>query len=197
MRNLTEDEVDNLFHNVLLLARAVETTIGELAAYSAGTINGEKDNQCFVGIFQNMPHLYNRRVIGWFRNDTDYSFPTISCELYIECDDKESIDIQRTARQFNGVITPIMSYGDGLYKFSTYSERYEIYEDSENTFEKNQIVIALAGYGPPRDKKMGNAFLYLGEIPNMKGHCAIVDRNGKTHWGWHIEDFRHPTEDEI
>ncbi len=45
--------------------------------------------------------------------------------------------------------------------------------------------------------KDGECLLYLGEIPNMPGHVAVVDWNGKVHWGYHMEDFRNPTEDEL
>jgi hypothetical protein len=31
--------------------------------------------------------------------------------------------------------------------------------------------------------------LFLGEIPNMPSHCAIVDRSGKTFYGYDIRDF--------
>jgi len=198
MRYLTEEEKDGYFIDFLVLAKAVETTLGELAAYCTGTPIEEKDNQCFVGIFQNMPNLYNRKVICWFSENVSWrNFPFINGECYIECNEKEAMEIQLLALKFNGVLTPILCYADGLYKFTTYTKHYEIDDEPENTFEKNQIVIALDGYGPPRDEYNNNVFLYLGEIPNMRGHCAVVDRNGKTHWGWHIENFRHPTEDEI
>ena len=39
--------------------------------------------------------------------------------------------------------------------------------------------------------------LYLGEIENMKGHIAVVKRNGKVMWGYHPYNFRPATEDEI
>ncbi len=44
--------------------------------------------------------------------------------------------------------------------------------------------------------KNGEPVLYLGEIRNMKGHGIFVKRNGEIHWGWHIERFRYPKEDE-
>ncbi len=43
-----------------------------------------------------------------------------------------------------------------------------------------------------------NWFIYLGEIPNMKGHCVIIGyESGKIYSGYHIENFRLPTEDEF
>lgn len=45
--------------------------------------------------------------------------------------------------------------------------------------------------------KEGDHMLFLGEIPNMKGHCAIVTRDGRVLWGYHTDDFRNPTEDEL
>ena len=47
----------------------------------------------------------------------------------------------------------------------------------------------------------GDLCLYLGEIPNMLGHCAVVtfDRRegGRVLWGCHLDSFRYATEDEL
>lgn len=59
---------------------------------------------------------------------------------------------------------------------------------------KNQIVIAKEDFAT---FKKGQPFLYLGEIIQMKGHCIVVDKEGKTHWGYHTENFRVPEEDEV
>jgi len=48
-----------------------------------------------------------------------------------------------------------------------------------------------------RPWKAGESFLFLGEIPNMKGHIAIIDTNGKIHWGYHPTEFRNPTPNEV
>ena len=41
-------------------------------------------------------------------------------------------------------------------------------------------------------------FIYLGEIPNMLGHCVVIGmKSEKIFMGYHIEDFRLPTEDEL
>lgn len=45
--------------------------------------------------------------------------------------------------------------------------------------------------------KRGESVLYLFEIKNMGGHCAVVDKAGRVHWGHHIEDFRVPEDSEI
>ena len=39
--------------------------------------------------------------------------------------------------------------------------------------------------------------LFLGEIPNMPGHCAVVSRAGHILWGLHLDLLRVATEDEI
>lgn len=40
--------------------------------------------------------------------------------------------------------------------------------------------------------------LFLGEIPNMKGHCVVVDnKTGQLYSGYHTEDFRELTEEEV
>jgi len=43
-----------------------------------------------------------------------------------------------------------------------------------------------------------NVFLYFGEIPNMKGHCVVCGHeSGKIYSGYHIENFRVATEEEV
>lgn len=36
----------------------------------------------------------------------------------------------------------------------------------------------------------GVHYLLMGEIRNMRGHCIIVDKQGKTWWGYHLENFK-------
>jgi hypothetical protein len=39
--------------------------------------------------------------------------------------------------------------------------------------------------------------VYLGEIPNMRGHGVFIGfKSGKTYSGFHIDQFRELTEDE-
>ena len=57
----------------------------------------------------------------------------------------------------------------------------ECYQDQDHTY-------------PFKD---GEHVLYLGEIENMPGHVTVVTRDGKVHWGYHPENFREPTEDEV
>ena len=43
-----------------------------------------------------------------------------------------------------------------------------------------------------------NFFIFLGEIPNMLGHCVIIGHeSGKIYSGYHTENFRLPTENEF
>lgn len=45
--------------------------------------------------------------------------------------------------------------------------------------------------------KHGESMLLLGEIHNMPGHVAVVNKKGKIFWGYHDDNFREPTEDEV
>jgi hypothetical protein len=45
--------------------------------------------------------------------------------------------------------------------------------------------------------KKGEVVLYLGEIRQMPGHVIVVKRNGQVFWGFHSENFRLATEDEV
>lgn len=44
--------------------------------------------------------------------------------------------------------------------------------------------------------KKGEIVLYLGEIPNMKGHI-VFGHKGKIYWGYHPERFIKIPEDEL
>jgi len=46
-------------------------------------------------------------------------------------------------------------------------------------------------YGPLLGKnwKKQNCFLFLGEVPNAQGHCAVVDTAGRVHWLYHMDEF--------
>ena len=68
----------------------------------------------------------------------------------------------------------------------------------------NSIVVAVVGNdyrdGTQRYHypwKKGDCLLYSGEIVNMPGHCIVSTKNGKIHWGFHTDNFRIATEDEI
>jgi hypothetical protein len=50
-----------------------------------------------------------------------------------------------------------------------------------------------SGYPFKRDEHL----LFLGEIANMPGHCAVVNRAGKVLWGYHTDNFRNPREEEL
>ena len=40
-------------------------------------------------------------------------------------------------------------------------------------------------------------YLFLGEIANMPGHCAVIGDNSVTYFGYHTENFIELTEDEL
>lgn len=40
-------------------------------------------------------------------------------------------------------------------------------------------------------------YLYLGEIPNMTGYCAVIDDTGHVEVGYHVGDFRELTDKEV
>jgi hypothetical protein len=44
----------------------------------------------------------------------------------------------------------------------------------------------------------GDLFVFLGEIPNMPGHCVVIDHStGKVYSGFHIENFHEVKPEEI
>jgi len=42
----------------------------------------------------------------------------------------------------------------------------------------------------------GDTVLMLGEVEQMPGHVAVVTKDGKTHFGYHAENFRKLTREE-
>jgi hypothetical protein len=45
--------------------------------------------------------------------------------------------------------------------------------------------------------RAGAAYIFLGEIPNMPGHCVVADhRSGQIYSGHHTEQFVELTEEE-
>jgi transcriptional regulator with XRE-family HTH domain len=68
----------------------------------------------------------------------------------------------------------------------------------QSPFKPMQIVIAKPVPKKWRYSwKTGESLLYLGEIKQMPGHVAVVDRKGKVHWGYHDDTFREPKETEV
>lgn len=44
----------------------------------------------------------------------------------------------------------------------------------------------------------GNTYVFLGEIPNMEGHCVIADaESGRIYSGYHSENFLELANDEV
>ena len=52
------------------------------------------------------------------------------------------------------------------------------------------------GYEDQYPFKPDTPLLFLGEIPNMPDHCAVVFK-GCIFWGFHTDNFRLATEDEL
>ncbi len=59
------------------------------------------------------------------------------------------------------------------------------------TFSRCRLTKDVFGFDSIRE------FLYLGEIPNMTGHCAVIDSTGRVEVGYHVEDFRELTDNEV
>lgn len=63
----------------------------------------------------------------------------------------------------------------------------------KSKIKPNTIVSLKAAfkkiYGSMYPKALLGHLLYLGDITNMPGHCALVDKDGKVHWGYHTEEL--------
>jgi len=46
------------------------------------------------------------------------------------------------------------------------------------------------GYEDHYPFKNGDTVLMLGEIEQMPGHVVVATKDGKTHFGYHVENFR-------
>jgi hypothetical protein len=69
--------------------------------------------------------------------------------------------------------------------------------------KKLSVVVFQAPWGNNLEKngkhplKNGEKVLYLGEIPNCPGHCAVAKKDGAVIWLVHPEEFREAREDEL
>lgn len=68
------------------------------------------------------------------------------------------------------------------------------WKDGKGKTHDRYKVLLEAGQASPSSP--GGYFLYLGEIPNVPEHCAIVGIDGKVRFLYHTEEFRELTEDE-
>lgn len=66
--------------------------------------------------------------------------------------------------------------------------KYDI-SDQPEEFQKNY---ADGNY----EFSPNHRYIFLGEIPNMQGHCIVMDDKGKHYVGYHIENFIELTDDE-
>jgi hypothetical protein len=70
--------------------------------------------------------------------------------------------------------------------------------------------LALVKFRPPAEPALGNskkirypfkedeAYVFLGEIPNMPGHCVVAERiGGKLYAGYHSQLFTELSDDEV
>ena len=58
-------------------------------------------------------------------------------------------------------------------------------------------ALSLVVHGEPPPPGVDPYFIFLGEIPNMPGHCAVLRSDGKTEIGYHTGDFRELTANEV
>lgn len=70
--------------------------------------------------------------------------------------------------------------------------------------KKMSIVVFDPHYGKKHPEeyknspvKIGEQALYLGDIPNAPGHCAVAKHSGEVVWLMHPQDFREATEEEV
>ena len=58
-------------------------------------------------------------------------------------------------------------------------------------------IICLHDFKDNSGLKKGEVVLFLGEIPNMKGHIVIIDNKGHIWWGYAPDSFRYPKYNEV
>lgn len=79
-------------------------------------------------------------------------------------------------------------------------------ENSENITENTEIVnkspkivcaVVPSDYADKYEWEDGECLLSLGEISNIPGHIAVVDKNGKVYWALHADSFREALDDDL
>jgi hypothetical protein len=91
-------------------------------------------------------------------------------------------------------------FQDNLPTFSGYSPMTQVCVEKrfEKMIRKNypeEISKYLSFYYYDEELTKKRPFVFLGEIPNMKGHGVYMDFEGKGHWGYHCDQFQ-PTDGE-
>ena len=68
---------------------------------------------------------------------------------------------------------------------------------------RNSLVQLRPGGGRGRARgsfpfKRGSTYVFLGEIPNMPGHCVVADpRDGRVWAGYHTDNFSEVPDEEV
>ncbi len=61
-------------------------------------------------------------------------------------------------------------------------------------FDDSALPKEYRGLSPFSSK---HRYIFLGEIPNMQGHCIVMDDTGKMYTGYHNENFVELTDDDL
>jgi hypothetical protein len=74
----------------------------------------------------------------------------------------------------------------------------------QKKLRKLSIVVFDPWYGKKNPKayskhpiKIGEQVLYLGDIPNCPGHCAVAKYTGEVVWMVHPDEFREAKDSEL
>lgn len=65
-------------------------------------------------------------------------------------------------------------------------------------FNPRELRVGSGVKKPRYPFKKEEAYVFLGEIPNMPGHCVVAEhKSGKIHAGFHTELFTELSDDEV
>lgn len=70
----------------------------------------------------------------------------------------------------------------------------------KSIFKMNEIIIFAPSYNADWSKvglSPGESVLFMGNVPNAEGHCAVAKRDGAIMWLFHPSDFRKALESEL
>lgn len=88
---------------------------------------------------------------------------------------------------FIAIAFPVINWARRVKNLSTYPRQYALVK----------LVDPHQYYDHGSFHRDDFQFMFLGEIPNMMGHCAVVGwSTGKVYCGFHIENFVELSEDD-
>jgi len=110
-------------------------------------------------------------------------------ESWIKANEEIKLRKKREKQGFQDEIDPFVGYP--VLTIVCVSKKHDKW--IRKTYVPEDVSRYLSFYYYDKELTQKRAFVFLGEIPNMKGHGVYMDFEGRGHWGYHCDEFE-PTD---